>query len=61
MNPRNSASSVAIASLTPALMSTGIFLILSGVFSATSSMSTPPSGLAMMTGPLLSLSIRIQK
>ena len=30
-------------------------MILSGVFSATSSISTPPSGLATITGPLNSL------
>ncbi len=51
-NPRNFAISLAISSVTPVWMSTGIFLIRSGVFSATSSMSTPPSGEATRTGTI---------
>ena len=35
--------------------------IFSGYFSATSSISIPPSGLATMTGPFDSLSIKIAK
>jgi hypothetical protein len=44
--------------LIPLLISIGMVKIRSGVFSATSSMSIPPSGDPTMTGPLNSRSIR---
>ena len=47
--------------LIPAVMSIGIVKMRSGVFSATSSMSIPPSGEPTMTGPLNARSIKTAK
>lgn len=48
---KNLATSNATLSEIPSNMSMGIFFINSGDFSATSSMSIPPAGEAIKTGP----------
>lgn len=48
---KNLATSNATSSEMPLKMSIGIFFINSGEFSATSSMSIPPAGDAISTGP----------
>ena len=55
------ATSAACASVMPVRMSTGTLMILSGNFSARSSMLVPPSPHAMITGPADLRSSRIAK
>mmetsp|Transcript_18741 Transcript_18741/g.48067 ORF Transcript_18741/g.48067 Transcript_18741/m.48067 type:complete len:200 (+) Transcript_18741:669-1268(+) len=61
VTPSPVATSRACASLMPARMSTGMRRILSGNFSARSSMLVPPSLHAMMTGPADARSSRMAK